>query len=140
VSSTTREPRTARDTPELPAEPDAPVSQLPLWFALLGGPIAWTAHLLLSYPLVPVVCATGGELLLHAITLVTAVVSLAAAIVGWWSWRKARAAQPGATQDRLVRRTNFMGRAGALTSGLFFLVIIAEGLPVLLQNPCDWTS
>lgn len=128
-------PPKARDTPVVSSWTDAPVSQPLQWFALLGGPLAWTARLLLSYPLVPVICEHGGEILLHVIALVAALISLTAAIVGWHSWREAQRDEE--SPEWVEQRTGFMGLAGTFTSGFFFLVILAEWLPVFLQHPCE---
>lgn len=104
-----------------------------LWFGLLGGPAAWTAHLLISYGLVYVVCGTGGSLLLYLTTLVTAAIAAAAGIVAWRLWRRPQTA----TEENaaVAARNGFAGFLGVLLSGLFLLVIVAEGLPPLFFQP-----
>jgi hypothetical protein len=102
-----------------------------LWYAVLGGPLAWTAHLLSSYPLVPWVCDAGSVLALHAITVVTMAISLGAAATGAVALRR----HP-ADGDIAGRRSRFMGRVGLMLGLLFALAIAAEGLPPLLTDPC----
>ena len=113
-----------------------PPGLLALWFGLLASPIAWALHLTLSYPLVPVVCAAGWELLLHAITAATALVALAA---GWVSWRSLQQIRedPEAVPVQARSRGRFMAVSGLLLSALFLLVILVEGLPVFLLSACD---
>lgn len=107
----------------------------PLWFGMLAGPIAWSVRLLVSYPLVPVACARGGDLLLHLVTLATALVALAAGLVSWRRWRRAgETGQAGAGERR--RRDRFMALFGVFSSGFFFLVILVEGSMVFLVSAC----
>lgn len=116
---------------------DVPLAAL--WFALLGGPAAWTAHLLASYPLVPLACDTGSTAPLNILTVVTALIATAAAGTGWWAYRRARGAgapdAPGAG-DASESRAGFMGLAGLLVALLFTFAIVIEGLPPLLVDPC----
>lgn len=106
-----------------------------LWFGVLGGPAAWTAHLLVSYGLVYVVRGGGPVLLLHLTTLVTALVALAAGFAAWRGWRPH---PDNEAQDANVAgRRAFMGYTGLLLSGLFFLVILVEGTPPLFLNASE---
>jgi hypothetical protein len=122
-------PRTDRDVP-----------LAVLWFALLGGPVAWSAHLLASYPMVPVACRMGTTAPLHAITAMTAAIAASAAAAGWWAWQRARGAGlpdgPGRFEAS-ESRAGFMGLAGMLLALLFTFAILMEGLPPLLQDPCQ---
>jgi hypothetical protein len=102
-----------------------------LWFALFGGPVAWTAHLLSSYPLVPWACGTGSVLVLHGITAAMFLVAVGAAASGGLALRRYRVGD-----DLATHRARFMGRVGALLGILFALAILAEGLPPLLSDPC----
>jgi hypothetical protein len=146
---------------EVPAATAATIGQVPLWFGFLGGALGWSAHLLLSYGLIPVACAAASDLVLHVVTLVTAGICLAAGIVAWWCWRRlndgavdrraltdpdaailpkaatGRTGEPARhDRDRSVRRARFMAITGLWTSGLFFGVTVVEGLPVFLQDAC----
>lgn len=109
-----------------------PVPLTALWFALLGGPLAWSAHLLGSYPLVPLACRTGSTAPLIILTLCTAAIALAAAGTGWWAYRRA----PGG-EDTGRSRPAFMALAGLLLALLFTFAVVLEGLPALLQDPCS---
>lgn len=116
---------------------ERPVGLFPLWFGLLGGPAGWTAHLLLSYPLVPLACATGLRLILHAVTLVTVGIIVAAAVVAWRSWQRLGAPNGGGDGAELADRwQGFMALSGVLLSLLFLFVTLAEGLPVFFHDPC----
>lgn len=112
-----------------------------LWFALLGGPAAWTVHLLASYPLVPLACRLQTTLPLNLVTLCTALVSAAAAATGGVAWRRLRRVGAGdPTVDRggdIGGRALFMASAGAILGVFFLWVILVEGMPpILVGDPC----
>jgi hypothetical protein len=120
------------------------VSPVALWFGILGGPLAWAARLLLSYPLVGVACAQGAGLVLHLVAGVTLAVTVAAGLVAWRGfrttrdWQRSRPPRTGEpTVDAwAVERTYFMALLGLLSSGLFALVIVAEWFTVFVTDPC----
>lgn len=119
-----------------------------LFFAVLGGPAAWTAHLLASYPLVSVACRMGTTAPLNIITGATALIAAAAAGTGWWAYRRSReheasetrgdghAAETRGDGHASETRAGFMGLVGLLLGLLFTFAILIEGLPPLLQDPC----
>jgi hypothetical protein len=113
-----------------------PMARGALWFAFLGGPIAWTAHLLASYPMVAVACRMGSALPLHLITLGTAALAAAAALTGWIGYRRVRDAEGPAGLGDALARARFMALGGVFIGGLFTFVILVEGLPPLLHDPC----
>lgn len=114
---------------------EPPVARGALWFSFLGGPVAWSAHLLSSYPLVSVACRLETAAPLHLITAVTALIAAAAALTGLLCYRRVRDGGPGGLGDAFGR-ARFMA-IGGIIMGLFFtFVILVEGFPPLLQDPC----
>jgi hypothetical protein len=114
---------------------EPPVPRLALWFALLGGPIAWSAHLLASYPLVSVACQLQTTAPLNLITAITATLAAAAGITGAVAHRRIGQDGPGGLGDSYAR-ARFMALAGLIAGAFFTFVILVEGLPPLLQDPC----
>ena len=107
---------------------------LPLWFGVLAGPLAWTAQLLLSYLLDALSCRGGlGDvrLLLHAVTLLTALVALWGIRVAWVRWRGAPT-----DLDPPPGRVHAMGMAGVALGAIFLTAIVAGGIPSLVLPPC----
>jgi hypothetical protein len=121
----------------MPGDTDGERGRLALlWFALLGGPAAWTAHLLASYPLVPVACAAGSVMALHAVTAVSVAVATASGLTGWRECRRLRGRVAEDGEDVRVRRAYFMAVSGMFLGGFFAFVTLAEGLPVFFGDPC----
>jgi hypothetical protein len=114
---------------------EPPVPRAALWFAFLGGPIAWSARLLSSYPMVPVACRLESTLPLNVITGLTALIASAAVVTGWVAYRRVRAGGPGGLGDAYAR-ARFMAIAGVMISALFTYAILAEGLAPFLHDPC----
>lgn len=126
--------RAPGNAPPVPGDKPPPrhVPLPALWVALLGGPAAWSAHLLASYPLVSVACRMGTSAPLNVLTAIMALLAAAAAATGWWAWRSARADGAGGSESRVA----FMGLGGLLLGVLFAFAILMEGLPPVLQDPC----
>jgi hypothetical protein len=119
-----------------PTEPPVqPVSRAALWFAFLAPPLAWSAHLLASYPLVSVACRLQTTWPLHLITAATALIAAAAALTGWRCYQQVRAGGPAGLGDAFAR-ARFMAVAGVALGLFFVFVILVEGLPPLLHDPC----
>ncbi len=115
---------------------------LALWFGLGAGPIAWGFHLIGSYVLVPFSCSLGTVLPIHLLTLVTGIITLASAIIAFIAWRRSGTdleADLGAESDldRPAARSGFMALSGVLLSGLFLLLILAEGTGPFFLPPCE---
>jgi len=118
-----------------------------LWFGVVGGALAWMVHLVVSYALVPWVCATGNEWVLHALTGLLGLVALAATGSGFRTWRQARRHTHASPEHAAVESRGpvesewiegFLGPFGALLSAFFLILILVEGLPaVLVTSPCE---
>jgi putative membrane protein len=106
------------------------VSPAALTFALLGGAFAWLFHLMGMYALHPLACARGSISLMIALTVVMALITVAAGVVAW-------AHRNAVADDRVARgRARFMARAGLALDILFLYIIVAESLPLLYDGPC----
>ena len=105
-----------------------------LWTGILTGPLLWFTQQQLCFVLVPWVCRHGGVIWLHGVTFACLAGTLAAGGLGLAYWgRERRRPDPTAGQQRV----QFMGTLGIL-SGLFFAaVIIAQGIPNFLLDPCQ---
>ncbi|MHB8671834.1 MAG: hypothetical protein ACYDAD_14950 [Acidimicrobiales bacterium] len=131
------------------AHPQSRLTRLPaLWFGLVAGPLTWSGHLMASYLLDEGACALGyrestvlglpfHKALLGAFTVVAAVVTVAAGVVGYLAWRAAGAAHDPDELAPPVGRVQFMGLGGALVSGMFLVLILTEGvINIVLLRVC----
>jgi hypothetical protein len=122
---------------------DAVLADLPtrlgLWFGFLGGGVAWTLHLLLSYFVAEFGCEAGLDRhvylgimlpawLLMGVSLFTTLLGAAAVFVAWRLKRRFQALPGDPEADGADR---FLARTGFLTSLLFTAIIVAQSLPIL---------
>ena len=99
--------------------------------ALLGSGVAWAVHLLVSYAVVSVGCATGWSgtrPLLGAVTLACIVVAVATGIVAQRGrrWSPAAASEPA----------QFAFTVGAGLAGLFTALIVLAGVVPFIVPLC----
>jgi hypothetical protein len=85
------------------------------------APIAWFASLGANFALAPLACSAHGKSILWLISATALGLAIAS---GLWAW----------TQRMLYRR---LAVAGALTSALFSIVIIAQAIPTLMLGGCE---
>lgn len=129
---------------------DAATPSLPaLLFALLGGAVAWTVHLLAAYTLVTVDCSTewnGGRLTVGVLTLVSLAVTAAAGLLARRLWLRARAVDrpvDDAWDARMGERTarvSFLAVVGLVLAILFAVAIVYEAMPLLMVPVCAPTT
>lgn len=117
------------------------VHRFRLWFAVLGGAVAWTLHLLLSYAIGEFGCVSpfqdlrwggisGVAWLGIGVTVITLAAAVAATVVAGRIKRRlldgADAAHYEASDGRV-----FMARSGVMASGIFAFIILVQALPIL---------
>lgn len=135
----------ARSTPEearAGAGRARPRGRLPslwsLWFGVLIPPLAWAAHLLGTYYVVSLGCATvfGTQgLWVQFITAITGAVTIIAGLVAWWNWRRTgTTGQVGG--DVALGRSGFMALSGILSSVLFVALIVVGDFGPWFLNGC----
>lgn len=110
-----------------------PRGALVQWTGVLAGPVAWGLHMQANYALVPWVCKNGGEVFIHLVTILALLITLIGAFAAWRGWQAGREDE----SEGELSRTHFMGALGLLTSGLFFVVIVAQEIPSFFFLPCQ---
>lgn len=109
--------------------------------SVVGGPVAWSLHLFISYFLVTIGCTTGWGGTVPAILIVTILLAAAAfgsGVVAFRRWRQL----DGAPQDWREALSEPRGRGGLLwmvgilSAALFGVVILLAGLPPLFVPIC----
>lgn len=108
------------------------------WFGVVGGTLAWLAHLLLAYAVAEFGCALGLQRYVYlgvgavswALLGVSAVCLAAAAAAAAAAWRETLRARDEGWPDE----SGWEGWAsflGAVLSGLFFVIILIQTVPIL---------
>jgi hypothetical protein len=131
-----------------------------LWFAVLGGAAAWTAHLIFGWGIEEIACspaASSQDVLglstavwIGAVTAVLALLTVVAGVLAYRFWRQAGGGDPddhiqpdgvGAEPIERVRggRVAFMAMFGVASNALFLLIIVYGGVSLLLLRPCTRT-
>ena len=95
-----------------------------LWFAVFAGPAAWSLHSLLSEGLVPVACMVGAWPL-DVLTVAMVALAMAGVVLGARHYAVERA--PG---------RHFAAGTSILMDLFFAAVVVFEGVPSLVVNPC----
>jgi hypothetical protein len=115
-----------------------------LWFAVLGGPVAWVGSLALNYPLEEVLaCAPAttdrGEILGLSVDQVSwtlnslmALVAAAAGLTAVVCWQRLRRESDG----DVLERSQWMAFAGMVEGAIFFAAIVLAYIPPLLLDTC----
>lgn len=110
-----------------------------VWFALLGGGVAWTLHLLLAYAVAEFGCLSGlGEKQLGGLTLVAwlllgvtaGALALAAAATLVAAGIRRRSREPSEVQTEPACTLAFSGRLALATNVVFTLVIAVQSVPI----------
>jgi hypothetical protein len=107
-----------------------------LWVAVLVGPIAWFLHQQVGYGMATFACRSGGEVGLHVVTGIALLITAIGAIIAWRSWGwlgRECTAHGGGT----VARSRFMAVGGFFCSVFFFLIIVAQWIPIFFLRPCQ---
>ncbi len=97
-----------------------------LWFALFAGPLAWTAHELLSYVLVRPACSASILFVEYLITIV----ALAVTAGGLYVARPRTSMRPPQTTSEFISLTS------VVLNCLFAFAILMEAIPNLVVSPC----
>jgi hypothetical protein len=114
-----------------------------LWSAVLGGALAWAVHLMVSWAVSELTCASGAERIgtwpLRAVVGVAVVLpalatlgALSAAVLVW-----RRTGHPTGVAGRRVGRSRMLAVVGIWSNLLFFTIIVLGGAALLVLPPCQ---
>jgi len=109
-------------------------------YGVLGGPIAWTLHLFVSYFIIAFACSTGWRYAAMAIgvtTVILASAAVASAVIAYRRWHQLGGHQPwdSALSDP-HGRGGFLWILGIVLGIFFAAVILAAGLPPVFVPTC----
>jgi hypothetical protein len=121
-----------------PPTGDSASNRFAIWFALLGGAIAWTLHLMLAYAVAEFGCLSGlGDTHLAGLTVVTwmlfgvtVVAGGIAALAILVSLRLHRRFRHVTASGEGARANAFSARLGLISNIVFALVIAVQAIPI----------
>lgn len=128
-------------TQEQSAPSAAKLAPYLLWYATLGGPVAWVVHLLIGWSIVEVPCSRGHtdlagvpvRVVVTLATVVFALVALGALVVAWrLRQRLAAVSDP----SRQISRAHFMAEVGLWLDLLAFVMIVMVGAAIPVFATC----
>ena len=105
-----------------------------MWIGLLGAPFVWLMQMQALYLLAVWICR-GGKSLLYLTTLIALALVACVWFIAWRSWQRTGHNWPG-DEGGVLPRSRFMAVLGVLTSALFFLLILAQGIANFFFHPC----
>jgi hypothetical protein len=115
-----------------------------MWFAVLGGALAWAVHLIIAWGTDELACGGGHtsvagipvRVFVGAGVVLPALVTVASLLVAWRAWRRASAAKRG-DDDPHMERAGMIALIGLCANLLFLSIILAGGAAVLVFAPCQ---
>jgi hypothetical protein len=106
------------------------------WLVPLLPPLVWFLYLLVSYALVPRACTTGTSVRLYVAALIALLAAASAGGLAWRLWRDTGQEWPDEAGG-VIPRSRFLAGLAVLSSGLFFMVVLAQGVPTVILSPCQ---
>jgi hypothetical protein len=107
-----------------------------LWLLMIAGPAIVAAEQQANFVLVRQACSMQRNVTLYVVTIVAMLLTIATAMIAVSIWRRAGAAWPTEESD-LANRIRFISVLGLLSSGMSFLVILAQGIATVNFDPCQ---
>jgi magnesium-transporting ATPase (P-type) len=128
-----------------PTRPGLRAAPWLLWFGVLGGALAWTAHTLVDWGIDETTCRAGSTELdgaslrsvLVATTLAFLLVSAVATVVAWRQWHVLRATEGADPLSQLrLQRAGFMALVGFAANVVFTLILVCTATAVFVFPVC----
>ena len=107
-----------------------------LWLLIVTAPIIVAVQMQINYVLVPWACTAQRRTALYVVTIVALLLTVLTAWIAYSFWRRVGTEWP-AERDDLADRVRFISVLGLLSSGMSFLVILAQGIATIQFDPCQ---
>lgn len=125
--------------------PDPPlVGALWMWFAAIGGAVAWALHLFVAWGVTETACLSGRsaigtvpvKVVVALATAIPLIVCLGSLTAAWWMRRQTR---PGLVDVDSERggRAYLVAGVGVWANLLFIAIIVFDGVALLVFPTCQ---
>jgi hypothetical protein len=118
------------------AEGTSQRDNLQLWIGVLGSALVWAIQLQTNYAMVPWACSSGHRWMLPVVSVAFLIAAAIPGLISFALWRRASSGGASERESRGDGRRRFMAMLGIMDSAVFFLLILAQGLPVFFIHPC----
>src|SRR6185312_3062611 len=103
---------------------------------LLAPPAIWFLAMETNFALTPWACAFGWKLTMLLVSLIGLVITAVLSFVAWGQWRALGREFPG-DAGGAIPRARIMAILGGSIAAFAFLVILAQGIPVVMMGACQ---
>jgi hypothetical protein len=107
-----------------------------LWLLIVAGPIIVAIAMQTNYVLVLEACSAQRRVAMYVVSIVSILLTITTAAIAFVLWRAEGATWPTERPD-LSSRVRFIAVLGMLSSGMSFLVLVAQAIATVLFNPCQ---
>jgi len=108
-----------------------------LWTGVVGAPLAWIIKFQLMYIIVPWACSVPHRIIyIHLLSLLVLALSAAAGYLSWREWTRAGRQLPENDDPHPHTLARFLALMGIMSSTMFFLISLGQGIAALMLNPC----
>lgn len=107
-----------------------------LWMCLLAPPVIWFLAMETNFALTPWACAFGWKLAMLIVCVVALAITASLSFIAWSQWRALGREFPG-DAGGAIPRARIMAILGGSIAAFAFLVILAQGIPVVMMGACQ---
>ncbi|HEX6716907.1 MAG TPA: hypothetical protein VF088_07340 [Pyrinomonadaceae bacterium] len=107
-----------------------------LWLLMIAPLVIAAAEFQINFVLVRQACSMQRNVALYVVIIVALLLTIGTVLVAVSIWRRAGIDWPTEAPD-LANRIRFIAAVGILTSGMSFLLILAQGIATITFNPCQ---
>jgi hypothetical protein len=111
---------------------DHPLRDFGLWLGILGPPLAWLIQFQSIYLLVYPACGVGRNLNIGLTCAGFFALIAALGVYPRRNWNENRYAQ-----NPVSRTRRFMSIVGVMSTALFLLLLVAQGIAAMMIDPCS---
>ncbi|MFC0506458.1 hypothetical protein [Micromonospora costi] len=116
-----------------------------LWYAVLGGAIAWAVHLFVAWGVDELTCAGGSDrigavplrLVVALAVVLPALATAGALLAAAFAWRRTARTRPDGIAEGALGRTRLLALVGLWSNVLFLTIIVLGGVALLVFPPCQ---
>jgi ribose/xylose/arabinose/galactoside ABC-type transport system permease subunit len=107
-----------------------------MWLLIVAAPVIVAIQMQINFVLVSLACTAHRRVALYVVTAVALLLTIATGWIAVSVWRRVGTEWP-AERDDLADRVRFISVLGMLSSGMSFLVILAQGIATIQFDPCQ---